>query len=565
MGLLIDKVVRWIYRHFLTLLLILAVLVTGRYLQNAFEEYRATDAELTHLKDGKQQLDKFLQNFEAETAKRISSFSQSTSAELAARIAAIDLEIKQKQSAKQQLGNLIEMLAKRPLGRGYIDSAILGFEIDVLQEERKYLDYLLTMASGTNELEAIRLQHLAAYAALQKNNSLQEQLKQAYPVQVHIPGTSAYTSMHRLEATYKILLADNQRAYDSYRRTKEWLDTKLATRVQFTFHREAFANELQHIDREISERGSRLVKSWFGKILQACLDALPMALAVLLSIILVPIGIKAVFFFVLAPLASRRPPIILSPDSSGLIDEVMRNSQSKFDRAKISSVSVPMQLDEHQELLVHPEYLQSSAITGKKDTKWLMDYAYPWSSLLSGMFALTRIRADQLETVVLSAGQDPMSEVGVISLPAGSAVVMHPRALIGVAYEKAHPVRITRHWRLFSAHAWLTLQLRYLVFHGPSKLVLKGCRGVRVESAGNGRRINQMATLGFSANLKYSTARCETFLPYLTGKQDLLNDCFAGDAGYYIYEETPHHGRHAGITGRGLKGFADSVLKVFGI
>ena len=41
------------------------------------------------------------------------------------------------------------------------------------------------------------------------------------------------------------------------------------------------------------------------------------------------------------------------------------------------------------------------------------------------------------------------------------------------------PANITRHWRLASLHAWLTLQLRYLVFHGPCQLLLKGCRGVR--------------------------------------------------------------------------------------
>ncbi|MCK7502947.1 MAG: hypothetical protein MZV70_01815 [Desulfobacterales bacterium] len=31
------------------------------------------------------------------------------------------------------------------------------------------------------------------------------------------------------------------------------------------------------------------------------------------------------------------------------------------------------------------------------------------------------------------------------------------------------PMQITRHWRLGSLSAWLTLQLRYIVFHGPAK------------------------------------------------------------------------------------------------
>ena len=127
------------------------------------------------------------------------------------------------------------------------------------------------------------------------------------------------------------------------------------------------------------------------------------------------------------------------------------------------------------------------------------------------------------------------------------------------------PLAITTHWRLGSLHAWLTLQLRYVAFHGPARLVVKGCRGVRVEKAGEGRRINQAATMGFSANLAYSTTRCDTFAAYLMGEQELFNDSFAGGAGVYVYEEMPHPGARAGLTGRGIEGLSDSILKIFGL
>ena len=181
------------------------------------------------------------------------------------------------------------------------------------------------------------------------------------------------------------------------------------------------------------------------------------------------------------------------------------------------------------------------------------------------MVALTRIRSTSYESIVISSMKDPLSEVGIISLPIGSAVAMQPRGLVGVLHRKDMPIRISRHWRLFSLNAWLTLQLRYLIFHGPAKLIVKGCRGIRVERAGTGRRIKQSATIGFSANLQYSTTRCETFTPYLMGKEELLDDSFAGDYGFYIYEEIPNFGKKSGITGRGLEGFTDSLLKVFGI
>ena len=146
-------------------------------------------------------------------------------------------------------------------------------------------------------------------------------------------------------------------------------------------------------------------------------------------------------------------------------------------------------------------------------------------------------------------------------------MVVQPRSLAGVVKPVGVPVAITRHWRLGSLHAWLTLQLRYLVFHGPCRLVLKGCRGVRAEQPepGRPRLINQSATLGFSANLDYRNTRCETFVSYLRGQEDLFNDLFGGGPGWFVYEEMPAAGRRTGFAGRGLEGVADAALKAFGI
>ena len=76
--------------------------------------------------------------------------------------------------------------------------------------------------------------------------------------------------------------------------------------------------------------------------------------------------------------------------------------------------------------------------------------------------------------------------------------------------------------------------------------------------------INQAATLGFSANLDYANTRCETFVSFWTGKEDLFNDLFAGESGVYVYEEIPDLRRTTGI-GRHLEGFTDAVLNVFGV
>jgi hypothetical protein len=143
-------------------------------------------------------------------------------------------------------------------------------------------------------------------------------------------------------------------------------------------------------------------------------------------------------------------------------------------------------------------------------------------------------------------------------------VVLRPRALRGLLRSSSEPVRITRRWR-FGLSAWLTLQFRYLIFHGACVLIVEGARGVRLESAGPGRGINQAATIGFSAGSAYAVSRSETFGAYLLGRQALFNDSFRSDAGVYLYEEMPMAAGKGGIWSSGLRGLGDAALKLVGI
>lgn len=319
--------------------------------------------------------------------------------------------------------------------------------------------------------------------------------------------------------------------------------------------------ELEEISRKIAVLDEALNFTRFATVV---FSKLRIALGILLGIILIPIGIKVFFYFIVAPWAAGRPPIRLLPSVSGDILSPSLEATAGHGRGKMSAVSQPIVLGENQELLIQPEYLQSTSLQARKATKWLLNASIPFSSLLSGMYMLTRVSPAESDPVVVSATKDPLSEVGLIDLADGAAFVCQPRSLAGVIQDPRKPMRITRHWRLGSLQSWLTLQLRFLVFHGPGQLVMKGCRGIRIESARTGRLINQAATLGFSANLDYANTRCETFVSYWSGKEDLFNDLFTGNDGVYVYEEMPDFKRTAGV-GRHLEGFTDAILKVFGV
>lgn len=279
------------------------------------------------------------------------------------------------------------------------------------------------------------------------------------------------------------------------------------------------------------------------------------ALWALAAIILMPFAIRTLFYWVLAPLAALQRPIRLLEAAAPIARPAERSSVSR---------SVVLAADE--ELLVKQGFVQTISHGGAKATRWLLDARYPVMSVASGLFFLTRVRGGGATTV--SATRDPFAEVAALTLPEGGACVLQPRALVGVVQPIARPLRITSHWRLGTLNAWLTWQLRFLVFHGPATLILKGGRGVRIEAAVAGRSIGQDQLIGFSAGLAYSTGRTETFLPYLFGQEPLLKDRVAagggGQGGLLIAEEAPLAGRRGGVA-HGLEGALDAVLKVFGI
>lgn len=304
--------------------------------------------------------------------------------------------------------------------------------------------------------------------------------------------------------------------------------------------------------RELASNEVERVRGWAERVdLTAKMRT---AALVLLGIVLSPYLIRSFLYFVLAPAAARRPAIRLRTPGAG---------GAAIPPAERSTTSVGVTLAPDEELLVRQDYLQASAVGGTKRTRWLLDWRHPLSSVAAGLTFLTRIRGAG-ELVTVSAVRDPFAEVAILTLPEDASLVLQPRALAAVAQPVGRPLRISHQWRLGSLNAWLTLQLRFLVFHGPARLVVKGGRGVRVEPASRGRIFGQDQLVGFGADLAYAVTRTETFWPYLFGRESLLKDRVADGTGILVVEEAPLAGRRAGVR-RGLEGALDALLKVVGV
>lgn len=329
-------------------------------------------------------------------------------------------------------------------------------------------------------------------------------------------------------------------------RAQDWIRTELPDTVEVL--RRQVTEERANAQETTT---ARVTWAWAHYNVSGVLKVAAIALALIIA---TPFLIRLFCYFVLAPLAMRRPSIRL---------RVPKGRGVAVPQAAPSATSVAVRLEPGEELLVRQDYFQTSSQNGPKRTQWWLDWRKPITSFATGLTFLKRIRGDG-ETTTVSAVQDGFAEVTILTLPEGAACVLQPRALAAVAQPIRRRLRITRHWRLGSLNAWLTLQLRYLVFHGPARLVLKGGRGVRVEPAEQGRVFGQDQLVGFSADLAYSVTRTDTFWPYFLGREQLLKDRVMAGNGVLIVEESPLSARR-GETRRGLEGMIDAGMKVFGM
>ena len=453
-----------------------------------------------------------------------------------------------------------------------IDRTKRGIEIELLSQERDYLKRLQAAAlakfnhqRAAQRLQDLYQQHVSLYGKLQDNLRAQSALKISNPVKIRVFGTAPYRRMDSLEEQNLQLRTAYEAARETYVAQRDAIKGSpgLGKTAALNIDEERVNQALNEFQSVLAKADESYVQNWISKGTGQVSEVLPIALKIMLYLALLPLAGKLLFYFVFAPVAARLPPIYIRQSLHS--NEPSDQCGTPIYSANLSRVTQTITVEPGEELLVHPEYIQTVSSSAKKATKWLLNWKYPLTCLAAGFAAMTRVRSSQSEEIVISSSTDPLDEIALISLPADVAMVFQPRSLVGFKYPINHPVAIHRHWRLASLHAWLTLQFRYVVFTGPVTLIVRGCRGVRVESARGGRNISQYATLGFSTNVAYSTIRAEPFIPYLASKQALYHDRFEGDYGVYIYQETPRITTRQSAAGRGSGAVVETLLKTVGI
>ncbi len=553
----------------LSLLAIITILLGYNFLSTEFEKYKILEEEQATLLKVKGDLVGARDQFAKELSAHIPQPGAPLNL-LVERIKSLELEINTKQATRQKLWDDHPIERYLPVSNTFREIATLDIEIAFLRQGLVYLRNLHTFGAGPLEAERqiswFQTSSNKLGEQIYQNKKAQWELDNRARLLWQVPFTAPYREMKRLEAEERLLQSSKDQHDAEIARQQVILQSlkKLPLPAPLVLEHAPANRAIQPVNDRLAENDKQLDGSNLRKFMRPVKEVLPTALWILGLALLSPLLVKAVAYYVIAPIAARRAPVRLLPESSGKISTSIGSTGNESGPTTPSRVSLPLSLDERSELLVLPSYLQGMPLNAQSDTKWLLDWSMPLTSLFAGMYRLTRIRPNSAERITVSSSLDPLAEFSLLDVPAGSALVLQPSCLVGVIQTRDEQLRVTRHWRFGKLGAWLTLQFRYIVFHGPAKLIVKGCRGVRVEPAISGRTVNQAATLGFSANLDYSVARNETFWSYYFGERELFNDSWHGD-GCCVHAETPNPGDRSGLFGRGLQGLLDTFLKVFGI
>ncbi len=463
----------WVFRHLLALVLIVIILLVGRYvvppaaawLQAQAEAARSVSAQKSALSAARERFDAWAEVRRGEPRARSEALGRAPEAGLRAHRAEIDRSIVAQRRARLSGGQLALAAASGDSDRIF-DHYRAGAEIALLERERSLVDALLaarTARGGQVDLATRRRQaiievgesHARWRAAADRVEALNRRpfagarnlLCRTTRPRV---GCTNYRALEAARAERDAALAANRRA----RATIALIDGRVRTvgmaRAQAADLSSAFDAQRRAITARTAGLGRAARANWILWIRQPVLEVLPAALLILAGVIFGPLLIKAILYFLIAPAAARRRPIRLVPNERG----------EALLQGECSSASQRVELTPGQELLVVPEALQSTPHRADKATQWLLDWSIPLSSLASGMVALVRIRPRSADFVRLSATGDPLAEIALVTIPAGSAMVLRPRANRGLVRPLGQPTRNSRHWRLARLSSRLTLQLR---------------------------------------------------------------------------------------------------------
>lgn len=322
-------------------------------------------------------------------------------------------------------------------------------------------------------------------------------------------GTALLEDDHPLLQEWKEVVGKIQFSDDQLTRTQAELESLRSSHSGLKYEQEKLLGNVPFVQEIVAEW--LFFKTW-----------ITWAVA---SMIIAGVVWPMVMFYLVAPVVSKQQPIQLAKQTGGI---------SWSDPKTTLDLTLPPD----DQLWVRSELLtQHDFATKRTDLFW--NWRAPAVSAVAGLAPCTRVTNNEDNAARFSLSpNDAEMEISEIVLEKDASIVLHVANIVAVSGD----VTVLAKWRIFSLNAWLTWQLRFLIFKGPGSIFIGSPRGINGYRVSKKQMVEQQVAIGFDSGLNYSVKRTEVFMPYLLRKASLFDDCFQGD-GIMFRKNAATHGR----------------------
>jgi hypothetical protein len=316
------SLLRWTTGTVLSLLVIVTLLLGYNFLRAEYAKYEALEQEQFALHKVKSDLEGVRDKFANELSARIPPPGTPLNL-LAERIRSLESEIANKQGTRQKLWDDYPVERHVPFSNTFREIAALDIEIAFLQQGLVYVRNLHSFGAGPLEAERLIKSFQAGSSKLAEqvyqNKKAQWELSNRERLLWQVPYTAAYREMKRLEAEERSLQSSKDQHDAEVARQQGILQTlqKLPHPGPLVLDQALVNRTIQPANDRLAENEKLLDGSNLRKFMRPVKEVLPVALWILGLALFSPLLVKAIAYYLIAPIAARRPPVRLLPESSG--------------------------------------------------------------------------------------------------------------------------------------------------------------------------------------------------------------------------------------------------------
>jgi chromosome segregation ATPase len=293
---LIAMVLKWLLGKLGLLLVILAILLVGARLKTEWDQHRATQGALEQQEAVLDGLRADLQSIEVAMAADQSEWRRRTAERMRAlwdELDALNDRIlaseRQSQAAR---GKYLDLARQAQSARRAANQAKV--KLDTLERGYWWWDSYVSPTKVV-ELQAAR----ATYAALDRTADAAEAARS----RASRAAAQIRREIGQLQARQKVLLQTIEDPDQAESPRHDALAAAARRKQQ----------EIDSFDAVLDAERARVERNPRERLIATVKSRIPMALGILAGILLLPVAIKALFYFVLAPLATRLGPIRILP------------------------------------------------------------------------------------------------------------------------------------------------------------------------------------------------------------------------------------------------------------